>query len=130
MLLQQSFNFLVRTYKDRDDKKDSSLQAKYKRKRLECCSDTCRMNQLCEEIWSDPILKAIASNYMESKEVKLKEVDPIKGQKPSVNLEKVAETLREIKLGKRRYQDSESALELCGEMFNAGYAEALLKHNI
>lgn len=53
------------------------------------------MDQLCAQIWSDPTLRAIASNYMQSKEVKVKELD----ERPSVNLEKVAETLREIKLG-------------------------------
>lgn len=49
---------------------------------------------------------------------------------PSVNLEKVAATLRDIKLGKRQVRSNESALEICGEMFNAGYAEALLKHGL
>lgn len=50
--------------------------------------------------------------------------------KPSVNLDQVATTLREIKLGKRQVRDNDAALALCGEMFNAGYAEALLKHGL
>lgn len=54
MLLEQSFNFLVRTYKDKEDeKKDYSLSTAYKRKKLACCSDNCRVDELCQEIWED-----------------------------------------------------------------------------
>lgn len=62
--------------------------------------------------------------------MKEKEEEEKAKERPSVNLIKVADTVKEIKLGKRLFHDSESALELCGEMFNAGYAEALLKHDL
>ena len=89
--------------------------------RMECCSDECRANQLCDRIWNDNSYRRIVEGYMKLKQKK---------DSPSVNLEKVASTLCEIKLGKRQVRDNEVALELCAEMFNAGYAEALLKHKL
>lgn len=44
MLLDQSFNFLVKTYREKQEEpKDTSHEAAYKRKKLECCSDACRV---------------------------------------------------------------------------------------
>ena len=37
----------------------------------------------------------------------------------------VAETIKEIKLGRRKYNDTQSAIELCKEMFDAGYGYAV-----
>jgi hypothetical protein len=45
MLLNQSFDFLVKTYKDKQQEvPDLTLEGAYKRKRLECCNDECRVN--------------------------------------------------------------------------------------
>ena len=78
MLLQQSFDFLVKTFKEGQTAQPAeTLEAAYKRKRLDCCSDECRASQLCEAIWEDPAFRAIAENFMALK----------REQAPSVNLE-------------------------------------------
>jgi hypothetical protein len=119
MLLEQSFNFLVKTFKEKQEpvvKEERGLESAYKRKRLECCSDACRKEQLCEEIWNHQPYRAIIEDYMR-----------LKSKPQSANLDQVAFTLREIKLGRRTVSDTDEVMQLCGEMFNAGYAEAMLK---
>ena len=45
MLLEQSFAFLVKTYKDKQiHTPEKTIEGAYKRKRMECCSDECRAN--------------------------------------------------------------------------------------
>ena len=46
-------------------------------------------------------------------------------KKSEVDLVEIAGTIRDIKLGKRKYNDIQSALDLSKEMFDAGYHHAV-----
>lgn len=59
MLISQSFDFLVKTYKDKEDEPPATLETSYKRKKLDCCSDNCRVDQLCDEIWEHKAYRQI-----------------------------------------------------------------------
>lgn len=66
MLISQSFDFLVKTFKEKQTQQEASnvsLETSYKRKRLECCSDRCRTEQLCQEIYSHGPYREIVTRY-------------------------------------------------------------------
>jgi len=72
--------------------------------KLSFCSEQC---------WNDHVARTLYTNYKQLTLRFLKEdaYDP----------KLVAQTVQEIKLGKRLYSSPEEVAQLCKEMFNAGY---------
>ena len=132
-MLKQSFDFLVNTYKTKpelDDNPESAakeirlskagtVEERFAKFKQDNFSDANPYSDYVTQVlYTDKELVRAFMSGLDNSAVKAKE------QKKEVDLKEIAGTIRDIQLGKRKYHDTQSALSLCKEMFDAGYHQA------
>ena len=115
-----------------------TVQDKFQKWKNEAfCSEDCEVMFATELFRNEGMGEQIMLGLERAEEIKIKDQNGDKKQehtkseaKASVDMDKVARTLGDIKTGKRKFKSRDEALSLCKEMFDAGYyqAEAELKH--